>query len=209
VSGLFNVLVNHLAEDKLSATILTEFILLFARIVVVDVQVFVTLVAETAKSKGIPEAEIWEVVVNQWWNRFDNMSEPRHRKLTAMGISCLVSTGRHEVLDRFAFEIANIWLDVLGEIKEQENQKEDESGLSLFWDKPFEEIHKNVDQTPEYERRREIFNNDPVRTVKLTTFIKEMLAKVQVICGPQNFNNLYASKMDATVSDQLTKFLEV
>jgi len=43
-----------------------------------------------------------------------------------MGISRLVSTGKHEVLDRFAFDIANIWLDVLGEIKEQENQREDE-----------------------------------------------------------------------------------
>jgi len=42
-----------------------------------------------------------------------------------MGVSCLVSTGKHEVLDRFAFEIANIWLDVLGEIQEQESQKED------------------------------------------------------------------------------------
>jgi len=94
-----------------------------------------------------------------------------------MGISCLVSTGKHEVLDRFGFEIANIWLDVLGEIKEQENQKEDDrcvpsidalspsldrlticpcSGLSLFWDKSFEELHKNVDQTLEYERRREV-----------------------------------------------------
>lgn len=98
-----------------------------------------------------------------------------------MGVSCLVSTGKHEVLDRFAFEIANIWLDVLGEIKEQENQKEDDryvfqisdspllftwidlvdptllySGLSLYWDKPFEELYKNVDQTPEYERRREV-----------------------------------------------------
>lgn len=43
-----------------------------------------------------------------------------------MGVSCLVSTGKREVLDRFAFEIANIWLDVLGEIKEQESQKEDD-----------------------------------------------------------------------------------
>jgi len=53
----------------------------------------------------------------------------------------------------------------------------------------------------------QIFNNDPVRTAKLTTFIKEMLAKAQAVCGPQNFNNRYASKMDATVSDQLTKLL--
>ena len=34
-----------------------------------DVQVFVTLVAETAKLKGVPEAEVWEVVMSQWWNR--------------------------------------------------------------------------------------------------------------------------------------------
>ncbi|KAF9653383.1 ARM repeat-containing protein [Thelephora ganbajun] len=209
VSGLFSVLVNHLAEEKLSAIILMEYILLFSRIAIVDVQVFVTLVAETAKSKGVPEAEIWEVIMNQWWNRFDNMSEPRHRKLAAMGVSCLVSTGKHEVLNRFAFEVANIWLDVLGEIKEQESQREDDSGLSLYWDKPFEELYKNVDETPEYERQKEIFNNDPVRTAKLTAYIKEMLAKVQAACGPQNFNNLYASKMDVRVSDQLTKFLGV
>ena len=49
-----------------------------------------------------------------------------------MGVSCLVSTGKHEVLDRFAFEIANIWLDVLGEIKEQENLREDERCVPQF-----------------------------------------------------------------------------
>jgi len=54
---------------QLSAVILVEYILLFSRIAVVDVQVFVTLVAETAKSKGVPEAEIWETVMSQWWNR--------------------------------------------------------------------------------------------------------------------------------------------
>ena len=39
-----------------------------------DVQVFVTLVAETAKSKGVPEAEIWEVVMSQWWNRVSSVT---------------------------------------------------------------------------------------------------------------------------------------
>lgn len=60
------------------------------------------------------------------------MSEPRYRKLAAMGVSRLVSTGKHEVLDRFASEIANIWMDVLGEIKEQESLKEDERCASLI-----------------------------------------------------------------------------
>ena len=28
------------------------------------------------------------------------------------------------------------------------------SGLNLFWDKPFEELYHNIENTPEYERRR-------------------------------------------------------
>ena len=46
------------------------------------------------------------------------MSEPRYRKLTAMGVASLVSTGRPEVLDRLSSEICNLWLDVFAEIKE-------------------------------------------------------------------------------------------
>lgn len=46
------------------------------------------------------------------------MSEPRHRKLAALGIAALVATGRPEVLARLPTEIFNLWLDVFGEIKE-------------------------------------------------------------------------------------------
>jgi hypothetical protein len=53
------------------------------------------------------------------------MSEPRHRKLTAMGLASLVSTGRPEVLERLPNEISNLWLDVFGEIIEQEKVGED------------------------------------------------------------------------------------
>jgi len=35
-----------------------------------------------------------------------------------------------------------------------------------------------------------------------------MLAKAQAVCGPDNFKDLYVSKLDPTVSDQLAKFLE-
>lgn len=46
------------------------------------------------------------------------MSEPRYKKLVAMGIACLVATGRQEVLERLDGEIFNLWLDVFGEMKE-------------------------------------------------------------------------------------------
>ena len=61
--------------------------------------------------------------------QFDNMSEPRHRKLAAMGIASLVSTGRPEVLERLPVEIFNLWIDVFCEIKEAQvvNENDDES----------------------------------------------------------------------------------
>lgn len=46
------------------------------------------------------------------------MSEPRHRKLAAMGIAALVSTARPDVLERLPGDIFNIWTDVLLELKE-------------------------------------------------------------------------------------------
>lgn len=49
------------------------------------------------------------------------MHEPRQRKLVAMGIASLVATGRVEVLLRLKGEIFNLWLDVLGEMKEALN----------------------------------------------------------------------------------------
>jgi hypothetical protein len=54
------------------------------------------------------------------------MSEPRHRKLAALGIASLLSTGRREVLERLPTEIFNLWLDVFGEIKEAQNVSSDD-----------------------------------------------------------------------------------
>lgn len=50
------------------------------------------------------------------------MAEPRQRKLTAMAIASLVSTGHPEVLKRLSGEIFNLWTDVLCELQEVFNQ---------------------------------------------------------------------------------------
>ena len=42
-----------------------------------------------------------------------------------MGMASLVSTARHEVLDRLHTEICNLWLDVLCEIREAKVAEEE------------------------------------------------------------------------------------
>ena len=51
------------------------------------------------------------------------MSEPRQRKLTALGTAVLVSTARPEVLQRLSTDIFNLWLDVFGELKEAQERR--------------------------------------------------------------------------------------
>ena len=54
------------------------------------------------------------------------MGDPRYRKLAALGIASLVSTGRPEVLERLPTEIFNIWTDVFAELKEAQSKERDE-----------------------------------------------------------------------------------
>ncbi|KAL7282456.1 hypothetical protein ACG7TL_003927 [Trametes sanguinea] len=183
VSGLFATIVKGLDEDKLPTPVLTEYIYVLARVALADRQLFLQLVSATAAAQNMKEELVWEPILNQWWNRFDNMSEPRLRKLTAMGIASLVSTGRPEVLDRLSTEICNLWIDVFGEIKEAQNNADNDPSLKLYWDKPFEEVYTDCEGTPEYGRRKAVFENDPVRTTPLTAFIAARLREAEAACG--------------------------
>lgn len=60
------------------------------------------------------------------------MAEPRHRKLAAMGLAALMPTGRPEILQRMSGEIFNVWLDVLGEMKEAVESEDGEQYASLL-----------------------------------------------------------------------------
>jgi hypothetical protein len=118
-----------------------------ARLVVLDSQVFLQYMGAAANVLGNPETTLWEGLLDQWRQRvstpqtflrknvpsivsskFDNVSEPRHRKLYAMGLAALVSTGRPEVLERLPSEVFDLWTDVFAELKEVQRQKESELG---------------------------------------------------------------------------------
>jgi hypothetical protein len=118
-----------------------------ARLVVLDSQVFLQYMGAAANVLGNPETTLWEGLLDQWRQRvstpqiflrknvfsivsskFDNVSEPRHRKLYAMGLAALVSTGRPEVLERLPSEVFDLWTDVFAELKEVQRQKDSELG---------------------------------------------------------------------------------
>ncbi|KAI0796611.1 ARM repeat-containing protein [Abortiporus biennis] len=208
-SGLFPYIVKSLLDQKLSTQILLEFIFIMARIALVDKQMFMQLMSAAAPVLNETEAEVYEGVLNQWWSRFDSMYRPHDRKLTAMGIASLVSTGRPDVLDRLSTEICNMWLDVFGEIKEAlERAKEEDEALKLYWDVDPETLFDFCEGTPEYDRRKAAFDSDPVRTTQLTAFIATQIQQAEIACGgAAALQANYLSKADPLVLQQLQKEL--
>ena len=50
-------------------SILTEDIYVLARVAVANKQLFLTLMQATSQAHGVPETQIWEGVLDQWWTR--------------------------------------------------------------------------------------------------------------------------------------------
>lgn len=214
-SGLFEHILDTLVEEKVPTSLLTEIICLLSRISIVDPQVFIQLISAASASKNFKEDYLYNAVFDQWFSKFDNMSEPRYRKLAAMGIAALVSTGRHEILERLASEIFNLWIDVFYEIKEaklaNERDGEDEdsvpspTSLRRHWDldEAPASFYQNTSGTPEYDRRKAVYDRDPVRTIHLGTFIGARLREAQAAYDPQVFHTRYISKCEAAVLEQI------
>ncbi|KAF7332027.1 Importin N-terminal domain-containing protein [Mycena kentingensis (nom. inval.)] len=215
-SGLFSVLLKAIVENEASPQILVEHILLMSRIVMADRQMFLQLIAATATSE-MPESKLYDLLLDQWWGTWDTMSEARHRKLSSMGMAALVSTAKPDVLNRIPGDIFNMWTDVLSELKEAQvaastvgdDGDENQFSLQRHWelDHAPNDYYQNTDGTPEYGRRKALYDRDAVRTVQLTAYIADKLNEAQAICGAQAFQINYLSKADPTVLAQIQDHL--
>ncbi|KAF8505664.1 ARM repeat-containing protein [Russula emetica] len=211
-SGFFSSLIKTIVEDKADVFILTRHVEIMARLTLIDSRVFHQYMSAAANRLGRPETELWEGLLDQWRQRFENVSEPRHRKLYAMGLAVLVSTGRSEVLERLHSEVFDLWTDVFAELKEVQKQQEDDGFgdprtiLTAYWDQPAPSFFNGSEDTPEYDRRKNVYNTDPVRTILLSSFIAERLREAEVACGgTQVMQTRYLAKADPPVLQHLMR----
>ncbi|KAF8826887.1 hypothetical protein HHX47_DHR5000875 [Lentinula edodes] len=223
-SGLFPYLLDIFMMDKEENTqILCEIEYLLSRIALSNPVALLQLIKDATPLVGVErteelhkvhvpmtEAKVYDLFLDRWWGTFDYMSEPRHRKLVAMGTAALVSTGQPEILGRLHSEIFNLWMDVFGEIREAQNPvTTDEDGqevpsyLTLYWEKSDApaSYYQGSEGTPEYERRKVIFESDPVRTTQLSTFVGSKLRETEA--KTPNFQQQYLIGADPTVLQQI------
>ncbi|KAF9569336.1 ARM repeat-containing protein [Agrocybe pediades] len=212
-SGLFPHLLKTMIAGEVDEVLLTEHIYLFSRIIMADRRMFLQLVSAASPVLNQPETVLYDFLMDQWMGKFDHMCEPRHRKLTAMGLAAFVSTARPEVLNRVPVEAFNIFTDVFGDIREAQEQAatapQDEeppspTSLRRFWDldKAPESYFRNSEGTPEYKRREALYQRDPIRSIALVPYVAECLREAENACGSANFQHIL-NRTDPAVLKQI------
>jgi hypothetical protein len=91
-AGIFQHVITALDDDKASGLILASYLEILARIAMIDPNVFLQMVAETARRGGRDGDKDLEVVLDAMWRNFDYVGEARMRKAVAMGAGALLTT---------------------------------------------------------------------------------------------------------------------
>jgi hypothetical protein len=91
-SGIFQHAITALDDDKASGLVLASYLEILARIAMIDPNVFLQMVAETARRGGRDEVKDLEIVLDAIWRNFDYVGEARMRKMVAMGAGALLTT---------------------------------------------------------------------------------------------------------------------
>ncbi|CCJ30132.1 unnamed protein product [Pneumocystis jirovecii] len=112
--------------------------------------------------------EIISNFLNIWISIFDNIGNPKYRKLNVMGITALLITNNPYVLININ-HLINIWSETLSEIKENK-----EGDALIYWNKHDDENYLSVTNSSETIRRQELIKKDPIHTTYLKTYIQQI-----------------------------------
>ncbi|KAG8829540.1 hypothetical protein FRC17_006424 [Serendipita sp. 399] len=217
-SGFFAKMLISVIQDKAkneNTLVLVDVLQLFARIIMQDAGVFVQLVAASSTHLKQTAEYLMNGFLDQWWAKFDNAVDAPRRKLIALATAELLATGNEVVVGRLSSsEPINIWLDVMGELKEalnvQAGDDNRESPLILYWKAQDEYILpdrlEDVNETLELKRREEVFKHDSIRRTPLKEFIQQKLAQAQQAATSNGVDFQTAwSKVDESAKASLQK----
>ncbi|KND02473.1 uncharacterized protein SPPG_09070 [Spizellomyces punctatus DAOM BR117] len=163
-TGLLEKLVGVVVEDKEVGVVVVGCLGVVGRVVVCDAAGFVGVVGAWVSA-----------LVDAWCDKFDNMGYGKQRKLTAMALATLFSTGAPDVFSR----IQNI-LPVLSSVAiELRDLDSDQTLIYTYEPRTDDEDDASLDA----QRRRLLMESDPVSGVVFAGFVKKCLEECESKVG--------------------------
>ncbi|GAA5889895.1 hypothetical protein JCM5296_003642 [Sporobolomyces johnsonii] len=204
-SGCFARFLTSISQPDTSALIVTKYLCSISRIIAASPDTFHQLVQATAARTGSSADEILGVVVNQFIERLDNLSQGGQRKLVALALAYLIPTTNAVILSRLP-DLVVLWSGVLAQTEETQ---EGDAELYHIPDDYQSDIEVDYTEALETKRRQELGARDPIRTQKLARFIGQKLAEAQALNGgPDAFQQRWLAQVDPLLVEELVKRLD-
>lgn len=188
-------------EPSVDGMVETDHFCVIARIIMGSVPVFMQAIQAAAPSVGgdsSPEITMtW--LLEEWFGHFDNVGDPTNRKLMCMALTKLLSTFQPFVLSQLQL-LMNIWTGVVSELREDPEDTTDVDSLVFQSFEELEALDPSTPEAPEDDRRRRLLFADPVRSIKITEWIRHYLQQAVQGCGRQEaFQSEWLVNVDAEV----------
>ncbi|PVU94521.1 hypothetical protein BB559_002970 [Furculomyces boomerangus] len=221
VSGLLNSLFVACKPDSDHSTVSKSYYAsLLARLCLTYSRNLGVFTSAAATSLGISIDQVVLFLTDLLVSVYDVMGYPKHRKLVSVALSCLITNYCSLTLDKLPTILSGIWADFLKDSlckleeiqnkldKTQKNQIESKPSFDIL---DIEESDYNNDDEYYYEleadcisaetqRKTILLNNDPIKTTKLTSCIRESLYVCEGLVGPEQVYNIISSALDSATA---------
>ncbi|KTW26114.1 hypothetical protein T552_03008 [Pneumocystis carinii B80] len=148
--------------------IIIQYFSLISRISMQDPCIIFDFLAKFSFQQDISSnEEIINNFINTWISTFDNIGNPKYRKLNVMGITSLLITNNPYILANIK-SLINIWSETLSEINENK-----EGDALIYWNTQDDENDLDITNNPEMARRQQLIKQDPIHTTHLETYIHQ------------------------------------
>lgn len=194
-------IISSILNGEENTVVMAMHLSLFARILLQNQPFMLSAIQHLASELGNDTYAVFGALLDQWTDRFDIITQPERRKLSALALASMLPENNSIVTDRFGIIINNL-VEVLHDIC-----RVDDEGTytdSLVIDNG--SAHVDDDQDTQHDKRKHLLaRQDPVHTVCLKTYLISQLNLCQQTIGKEAFDH-FMSQVDPEVVSQLQPF---
>ncbi|GAA5831223.1 hypothetical protein JCM3766R1_002972 [Sporobolomyces carnicolor] len=201
----FQRMLEVVSRPDTSALISTKYLCSIARIILSSPEAFHQLVTSTASRTNTSSDHLLSLLLRQFIDRMDNLSQGGQRKIVALALAELVVTTNPIVLSQLG-DLVALWSGVLAQTEET---VEGDAELYHVPDDYTSDVEYDYEETLETQRKTALSTMDPMVTRKLSTFIGDKLSQAQEVNGGTDaFGQRWLSQVDPIIVDELVKRLD-
>lgn len=174
----------------------TQYLLVLARILIVDSNIFLSVIDAWASSRGRDTESALVEVLDELFANMDAVSSPQKKKLLILAVTKLLETNATWVLSRLQ-ELMALWTSISTELHDESKGPLNDS---LVLDPQNREAPTEDMEVPEDRRRREAMQADVSRTINVNQFVKWYLSKaIEASGGGQAFQERWVVDVDKDI----------